>query len=182
MSPTLNFVCVFPTPELHSGATPLFRLRRNCPDTQYLSPVQRDFFKNHTLKKGRRPFRGVAPYWAPAKCGEKPRRKKSTSKMLHIPHCIGLLRKGLAAGGAKKSPAFGKRGYQITLKSQQNLALNRLREYMVFLFPRLSAASLPRRRMTARRAIAKHIAKIQPLPHPTKFPQGINIEFVKLNT
>ena len=53
---------------------------------------------------------------------------------------------------------------------------------MVFLFPRLSAASLPRRRMTARRAIAKHIAKIQPLPHPTKFPQGINIEFVKLNT
>ena len=33
MSSTLNFVRAFPTPELHSGATPIFRLRRNVPAT-----------------------------------------------------------------------------------------------------------------------------------------------------
>ena len=39
MSPTLDIVRVFPTPELHSGATPLFRLRRNFLDIRRLAPV-----------------------------------------------------------------------------------------------------------------------------------------------
>ena len=69
----IESVGVLSTAELHSGATLLFRLRRNTHDAHSIA------------QKGRRPFRGVAPYWASAKCGDADAHTISMSNTLHIP-------------------------------------------------------------------------------------------------
>ena len=89
----IEIVRVFPTPELHSGATPLFRLRRNFLDTRRLTSVLTKFLEKPQIgRKRSKTFQKRSTVLSAAKCGVKPRRKESTSKMLHIPAKDALIR------------------------------------------------------------------------------------------